>query len=282
MFVLYYEQDRPAETEPAEPWDRCSEFTTAMAKFNADGSVADMRFVRYLRSGANGVRVNSRGEIFVADNFMPVGVAYPPDIAAVMGVNPLQRPYPARLDDASFDQLLRWTGSLFKFGPAGGRITGLPEDASIPASVKNPLDLYRPVPENQWFLHNLHRLRVTGAEWQFHGISPIPAEYQGVTHVERCVCRSGRFDIDPFDRVFVPDIFRHRFTVLDSAGNLICRFGHYGNRDDRGLGFSHATSIAADSDYAFVGDEGNRRLVRVVFTYAAEAEAAFDVRTRGR
>ncbi|MCX7591885.1 MAG: hypothetical protein N2255_09700, partial [Kiritimatiellae bacterium] len=272
-FVLYYDDiKRPPEVTPVEPWERCMPLPVALAKFAADGSCVSTHFIRYLRSGANGVRVDSRGNVYVADNFMPAGITYPTDIAKAMPEDPLKRPYPARLADGSFDPLLRWIGCVVKFGPNGGAITGLPEGKNWPPTPRSSNDVYRPAPEVQWFMFNYHHLRVEGAEWQFHGICPIPAQYQGVTHVERCVCSGARFDLDPFDRVFVPDTMRHRITVLDSAGNIICRFGRYGNRDSDGLGFSHAAYVAAGGEYAFVGDTGNRRLVRVKFVYAAEEE----------
>jgi hypothetical protein len=40
-----------------------------------------------------------------------------------------------------------------------------------------------------------------------------------------CHCETTRFDIDGYDRLFAPDIFRFRVCVLDSAGNEITHFG---------------------------------------------------------
>jgi DNA-binding beta-propeller fold protein YncE len=271
-FVLYYDdRNRPADKTPPEPWDRYAQLPVALAKFAPDGTCVTRHLVYHLRAGANGVRIDSRGNVYVADNFMPAGVTYPADIAKVMPEDPLKRPYPARLADASFDPLLRWMGSVLKFGPQGGTVVGMPEDAVVPPVPRAADDIYRPVPAAQWFMFNYHHLKVAGAEWQFQGISPIPAQYQGVAHVERCVCTGARFDVDPFDRVFVPDTIRHRFTVLDAAGNIICRIGQYGNRDSDGLGLSSPSSVAAAGDYAFLGDGGNRRLVRVNVTYVTQA-----------
>lgn len=273
-FVMYFDdQNRPAETTPAEAWDRCLPRPTAIAKFAPDGTCVDRHLVRYLRGGANGIRVDRAGGIYVGDNIMPSGLAYPAELAKVMPDQPLERVYPARLPDGSFDPLLRWMGCVLKFAPDGGRLTGMPEDANPPAVARAADDVYRPAPASQWFLHNSHQLTLTGAAWQFYGISPMPAQYQGVTHVEHCICGGGRFDLDPFDRVFVPDTIRHRFTVLDSAGNILCRFGQYGNRDSKGLALNSAGHIAAGDGYAFIGDGGARRLLRVKFTYAATAEA---------
>jgi DNA-binding beta-propeller fold protein YncE len=273
MYVLHFDDDaRQGDKAPTELWEKCIPLPAKVAKYGADGKLINARLVAYLRSGAHGLRVDSKDNVYVADNFMPAGVSYPSEIARVMPDDPLKRPYPARLPDATFDRWLQYMGSVIKFGPAGGAITGLPEGSQFPPtpSPSTP-DLYRPVPETQWFMYGYHNLRVTGAQWQFHGISPVPSQYQGVTHVERCVCSGARFDIDGFDRVFVPDTLRHRVSVLDANGNLLCRFGRAGNADTpvEQLGFMYPAYVAGGDNCAFVGDD--RRIVKVKFAYAAEA-----------
>ena len=171
-------------------------------------------------------------------------------------------------------------GSVIKFGPAGGEVVGLPEGVKAARARRPSGDLWKPPPEVQWFLHNNHRVRMTGAEWQYHGFSPVPAQYQGVTHVERCVCRGGRFDLDEFDRVFVPDALRHRVTVLDSAGNVVTRFGSYGNQDSSGpaMGLADPWWVAAASDRVYVGDGSACRIVKVRLASKARAECRFEIK----
>jgi len=259
-YVLYYDQKRPDEGRAL--WERGWVYNTAVAHLGPDGSIKDAHRIAYLRGGAQGLRVDSRGNIYVGDNVMPIGVAYPSDLSKVLE-NPLDRPYPAMMD-GEFDPLMRWLGSVFKFGPGGGKMIGLPDDTPAKAARRPEGDLWKPVPDTLWFVHGNHKLKVTGAEWQYHGFSPVPSQYQGVTHVERCVCAGGRFDIDEFDRVCLPDNMRHRVTLLDSAGNVVTRFGQYGNQDAAGpeIRFTSPWWTAAAADRVYVG-ERSARIVKV-------------------
>ena len=270
IYVMHY--DHALDRSKLVPWDRAWQLQTALAKFRPDGTLENPRLVAHLRAGAQCVRVDRAGNVFVGDNVMPVGVTYPRDFVGVLP-DPLERPRPAMLENGRFDPLLRHMGSVFKFGPRGGRMIGLPEGRTYPAARRPAGDLWKPVPEVQWFLFNNHHLRITGAEWQFHGVSPMPAQYQGVTHIERCVCVGGRFDLDEFGRVFVPDSLRHRVTVLDTAGNVVTRFGRRDNQDSNGphIGLAGPGSVAAAADRVYVGDGGACRIVKVRLGHAAEA-----------
>ena len=63
------------------------------------------------------------------------------------------------------------------------------------------------------------------------------------------------------------DPFRFGVAILDAAGNLITRFGQYGNADDPGdgpvipLAWPHA--VAATREAIYVADMVNHRIVRV-------------------
>jgi DNA-binding beta-propeller fold protein YncE len=277
VYVLYYDGKRPEEGR--QPWERGWDLCTALARFSADGKLLDPHLVAYLRAGAQCVRVAADGAIYVGDNTMPVGTAYPREIARGLP-DPFKREYVARLPGGGLDPLLRWMGSVFRFAPGGGRVTGLPENDRTPAARPPRGDLWRPAPEVQWFLFNDHRVRLTGAEWQFHGFAPLPVQYQGVTHVERCVCSAGRFDLDEFGRLFVPDALRHRVTVLDAAGNEVTRFGSYGNADSEGpeIGLADPWWVAAASDRVYVGEQQACRIVKVRLECAAAAECAVRLR----
>lgn len=278
IYVMYYDDKRPKELLPPEPWDRGFSMTVAVAHYGADGSLKNPRLIAHLRRGGQGVRVDRAGNVYVGENIMPLGVSFPRDFVGVLP-DPLKRPYPARLADGSYDPLLRHMGSVFKFGPQGGKVVGLPEGKEYPLAKRPAGDLWRPAPAVQWYLFHNQRLQVSGALWQYHGISPVPAQYQGVTHVERCVCLGARFDLDQFDRVFVPDALRHRVTVLDSCGNVVTRFGEYGNQDSAGpgIGLSEPGWVAAAADRVYIGDGGAYRIVKVKLGYASEAGAKVSV-----
>ena len=278
MYAMYYDDKYPGKQD-LEPWDRSFPLRIAVAHVSATGKMLNPRLIAHLRAGAGGIRVDGRGNIFVGDNIMPPGVAYPWDFVGVLP-DPLQQPYVGRRGSGGgLDPLLRNMGMLLKFGPKGGTIVGLPATDEIPRGKRSPGDLHKPAPEEQWFLFRNQRLRVTGAEWQYHGFAPVPAQYHGVTHVEQCTCLSGRFDLDEFGRAFVPDSIRRRITVLDSAGNVILRFGRPGNLDSNGEdpAFAAPWWVAASSDRVFVSDRALWRITRVQIAPKVKAECGIDI-----
>jgi hypothetical protein len=274
VYVMHYDDELPADQLPEVPWDRGYRLTITVARFAADGSLKDPRVIRHLRAGGSCIRVDSRGNLYVGDNTMALGVGYPADFAGVLP-DPLERFTPARLPNGRLDPLMRSMGSVFRYAPGGGKVVGVASGPEVPRTSRPAGDLFRPAPAMQWFVFNNHRLRIEGAAWQFHGFSPVPAQYHGVTHVDRCFCLGGRFDLDQFDRLFVPDVLRHRVTVLDREGNVLTRFGRYGNQDETGDGIPLAQPgwLAAASDRLYIGDGRAGRIVRVKLGYAKTAEA---------
>ena len=96
-----------------------------------------------------------------------------------------------------------------------------------------------------------------------------------------CVCKEARFDLDPFGRLYVPDALQFCIRVYDNAGNLIARFGHYGNADSAGpdsllpqppipLGWPMSCSIDR-AGHLYVADVLNQRIVRIDLRSDAEA-----------
>jgi hypothetical protein len=88
--------------------------------------------------------------------------------------------------------------------------------------------------------------------------------------------------MDLHDRLYIPNTITNRVRVLDSAGNLICEFGAYGNYDSQGPGgkspvktpeipLGWPTGAGASDGHIYVGDMYNRRVVRVDKIWAAEA-----------
>ena len=141
-------------------------------------------------------------------------------------------------------------------------------------------------------------IKVTRAEWTYFGISHVDHLY--------CNCENVRFDVDPFGRVWYPDLGRYRVGVLDTGGNLITTFGGYGNAESAGpdspvvdpktgkvrprqaddpkdlkspfaepeIAFSYLIGVGATDKYAYMGDSMNRRLLRAKLVYAAEETVA--------
>ena len=139
-------------------------------------------------------------------------------------------------------------------------------------------------------IRNSGEFWMTGAEWFYGGV--------GITGAG-CCCWHTRFCIDTFARSFAPEPDLYSVAVLDSAGNLICRVGKYGNPDDgasptvpasgnlkpgidnrKSIGgdevaLFYPAYVATDTDRRlFVGDLGNARIVSVKLGYHAEQKVA--------
>jgi len=122
---------------------------------------------------------------------------------------------------------------------------------------------------------------VEGAEWLYGGV--------GFCTPGGCICVNSRFDMDYFNRSFVPEPLIYSVAVLDSNGNLITRIGQYGNVDDGKpliadggppntrsiggdeVGLFHANYVGTHTDRRlFIADAGNARIVNVKLGYHAE------------
>ncbi len=121
------------------------------------------------------------------------------------------------------------------------------------------------------------KAHVQNALRMFPGISPAPAPMGG------CVCLAGRFDVDPYGRVFMPDVATFSVRVLDTNANPILRFGSYGNADSRGpksavptpeIPFAWPQYVAVSDSAAYTSDVINRRIVRVRLGYHASEAVA--------
>jgi len=94
-----------------------------------------------------------------------------------------------------------------------------------------------------------------------------------------CACRSPRFDVDPYGRLFIPNCITSKVTIIDNNDNTIGSFGSYGNLDSRGFGslitqpdipLAWPTGAGASEDYVYVSDLVNDRLVQVKMKYALD------------
>jgi hypothetical protein len=119
----------------------------------------------------------------------------------------------------------------------------------------------------------------TKPEWVWRGFGLVASRTEN-SGDPTCSCMTSRFCMDEYGRLWVPDVFRYRVTALDTAGNEICRFGHYGNVDSAGPGslipkpaipltFPNAT--VAFNDKVYVIDRKSMRIVVADLTYQSEA-----------
>ena len=90
-----------------------------------------------------------------------------------------------------------------------------------------------------------------------------------------------RLAVDPFGRVYAPNVFRFSVEMIDTNGNQIWRIGRYGNVDDgkteKGemdpeapVHLAWPAFITQGGGKIYVSDSINNRVAVVKFEYAAE------------
>jgi hypothetical protein len=87
-----------------------------------------------------------------------------------------------------------------------------------------------------------------------------------------CWCRMPTFDVDPYDRLVVPNAITQKVTLADNNGNVISEFGNYGNADETGAAIPMAfpTGAAASDNFIYVSDLINSRIVRVQMKFSLD------------
>jgi hypothetical protein len=220
----------------------------------ADGKEKDPRAVHIQGAKTGGIVVDSRGNIYVGAQVFPEDRRIPSAFAGK-----LPKDYSiARTKNRHPSNAYRQIGALLKFPPTGGAVV-------YDERGKYGAHCY----------YKLRKVSLKNVVWlRRGGLQPTHGAEAG------CNCESTRFDIDGFDRLFVPDPFRFSVAVLDTAGNELTRIGSYGNMDSRGAGSSVPQPgiplgwpIAVDCarGRTYVADLVNRRVVSVRFEYEAEA-----------
>jgi hypothetical protein len=91
-----------------------------------------------------------------------------------------------------------------------------------------------------------------------------------------CTCRwpANLLTVDGADRVIAADSCHLHLKVFDTAGNLICRIGTWGNAetvpadgDVSGVGFHNIHGLAAAGDTLYVSDQDLRRIAKFRMAY---------------
>ncbi len=214
------------------------DFTAGVDLYGAKGQLIRRGLIE-LTASPGGVRAGPTGRLYVSDTLRPKNKTFP-DL------------YPAD----PRQQYTKWYGTVLCFPAEGGAVRPSETSAMTHFSRANA-----PV-------------TVSGALWEFYGISPMPQQ-------AGCLCVIADFDVDGWGRVFVPDVPGYCVTVLDANGNVLTRFGAYGNRDARGAGSAvpeppipiwFGERVAALDHDAFVVDSHNARIVQVHLTYAVRED----------
>jgi hypothetical protein len=246
-YVLHQE-DKPA---PGAYGD-----ANELSEFGPDGKVIHEKLIESDIRNLNSVCTDPAGNIYIALGVHPGNEALPPFLK---GKLPEGKHDPDAECGHNYYALMY--GCIAKFPPKGGaiHIKGDGEAVSF-AYDKTAV--------------------VKGALWMYYGASVVPGWLHSKGSPDICQCESPRFDVDGYGRSFFTDTCGFRVGVLDTAGNLICWFGNYGNQDSAGPGsaiptpeipLGWAQAVAVNDDAAFVGDRLNQRVVRVKLGHASEA-----------
>jgi hypothetical protein len=119
----------------------------------------------------------------------------------------------------------------------------------------------------------------TGLKGTYPRLSPMSPP-RG-SQFSACWCLHAIFDVDGYDRLFVPDAMQFKVRVLDANFNELASFGGYDSATARGgkenlpgppIPFEFPTHANVAGDVVYVTDSasGARRIVRVRLSYAVE------------
>lgn len=259
--------------------------------FGPDGKPKKDNLIDGLGYADCGLGVDAAGNVYVASNVKPAGQPFPP---AFMGKVPAngwtwwegsEREIPWRYTYYN-PYLFNW-GSVFKFGPSGGAFYGFNAAAGAPGNkgygVPAAVDSVTNAPAGASSYRTAylqHEIREAGAQWRYAGCGIVPASGDGVMPDPGCVCHNSHLAVDPYGRVYVPDVFRFSVELLDTAGNQIARIGRYGNADSAGTGskvpapeiaFAWPAHVSVAAGKVFVADGSNSRISVIAFDHATEA-----------
>jgi len=259
--------------------------------FGPDGKPKKQSVIRDIPTdSANSVAVDRDGNIYIGVNVHDPKKLYPDELAAQVPPYGWERTYgkdsgwyglPQRKapgppwDGMYLNNYLYHYGSVFKFGPEGGRFWtgGRPKEGENqrPEGVPADASEYRTA-----LLGNV--VWGSGAKWVHRGFGLVASRTEG-SGDPTCSCYTSRFGMDEHGRLWVPDVFRFRVTALDSAGNELARFGAYGNVDSAGpksllpepkIPLASPNAVVAGRDRVCVADRKSRRIVVVRLKFAAE------------
>lgn len=219
-----------------------------------------------LQDETGGVKVDRQGNLYVGIRVSPPDGEMPPDFAEL---DKLGAKYSVPYD--------RTLGCVIRFKPTGGALW--PQGAKpggyhkpvffdgnpgikIPDKLEDGLAMGKALKMEKAFLE--------GATKAYPGLTGFSSS---------CRCKTPRFDIDEYGRVYVPNPLIGSVQVYDNEGNPIVRFGSYGNHDSQGptsripepdIPLLFPLGIAVSFRHIYVADEINRRVVRVDPTWKAE------------
>ncbi len=226
-------------------------------------------------------RLDARGNVYLAENAKPRGRVSPKFFDGKRNTAFVKQ----------YDTHNYMYGSIIKFPPEGGAVwfkKGVNTEknsksvftkGTIPAELLKKPEI--PISYPAAHFRKQADGTVQGAEWMRFGYAPYSAKWDSGKPM--CNCENASFDVDPFGRVFYPNLGRFRIEMVDTNNNWLGAFGRYGNQDDRAkdgdVPMAWPSYVAVSDRYLYVSDLINLRIVRVKLGY--EAEETVDVKWRG-
>jgi hypothetical protein len=261
----HYYEDQPSESGKVHPHtDKCKpgqpkELTNAV--------------VGPLPQKGGGVRVDSRGRIYVGLGVRPAGWAPPAGFEK----------------DVAYKNM---TGSIVRFGPEGGSWGSTGGTAVVEVGEKDRF-FFKPGPKPEGAMALANGDYLQGADKVYADYGQMSGPDSGAGGMGRissasgwCVCRSPRFDLDLYDRLYIPNTIANSVRICDNSGNEICSFGAYGNFDSLyvppdskdkkplvampEIPLGWPVGAAASERAVYVSDMLNRRVVRADLVWKAE------------
>jgi hypothetical protein len=226
--------------------------------YGPDGKLKTKKAIDGLAKGDGSPVMDAQGNVYVASMLTPPEWSWPKAFG----------------DDAPAPTYTWMYGSVVKFPPTGGHFYYPPPRWGTP-----PAGLIWPPPhiERCTALNKprVEKAYVAGQTWIRPGFSTVPGS--------GCGCYVGRFTVDRYGRVMIPDVGQFGVLVVDATNNELLRFGDYGNEDSAGLDSKVPTpdiplswpyAVSVGSSGVYISDFINRRIIKVRLTHALEKTVA--------
>jgi hypothetical protein len=255
--------------------------------YGPDGKLKKADLVPGLDRGANGLGVDAAGNVYIGVNFKSKEQPYPPEFMGKVPAKPWWFWFKGKLFG---DRPEPWTGTFYNpylyhwgciatFGPEGGSIYGLrnlARGAPKAGEAEDPYTLVAKAPEGaaSYVTGCLEQeVKVAGARWCRPGFGIVASSMMSWGD-PCCCCSNSGFAVDPYGRVFHPNPFRFCVEAADAGGNLLARFGRYGNPEASAAApdavFAWPTFAAFADGRIYVSDAINQRVTVVRLDHAAE------------